>query len=917
MKNQKKLIILGIGLVCVVLCVILLLTTCRKQPETLDTCVPETQATQDTQATKPALETEPTDDTTEPTESQTEPQTEPTEPIEESTSGGNSSPGGTSGFIGGTTNVPSGGDNSDTENNGGETVALTVEDPGTQSNAYTESLGNCPDEVNTVSIPAEGTIFYNIYQADGTILTIEDENAYVIYDGKTYKSQNGLVTVDFQDVAAEGPISLQVGNASAGARSYSMKFAEPVGTASNPEVLTSIDEIKVSIAAGQQDGYYFRWTAEQDGILNLAIESITPADAQCDIILTKGEATVKASESLAGVASMEVCAGDEVLIQVVAEQTDMAVEVLLQGAFADALGSQDNPIPLSGADSVVAEVGAGEMVYYSGFVYDMTMTAENASGASVVLEGMTYGADSNGVLTVAFPAAQGVDVSTPLVFSLYNGSDADAVYTLNFSYPVGHSMNPAPLSLGENTAVLTGESDDGYWFIWTAVDNGELTVAMQEETNWSYTVSNITAGVYLDTQRSDADPLVSAAVLRVSAGDEIRVNVSTYDPSDFASIPAGEVTFTAAFSADQEYALCDEPLTVGDTVVTADGDAVTSVFRFTAEQAGSYQITTDSNAAVLSYWGSDEAAMSNMTGAADYDADTNTLTLTVPEDAAGTAAYLIGITGAQECVVTVTKESVSLTDTQQRTFAGETEPEEIFKLTLGENQSLEYLDLTVESEYKLVLDEKTKFYHLDTLEGPLVYVNLGCGTEESPAPYVSMYQLLGLDGNEPVNLFWQHTDEQSGETVEEVFNTCLAAYVEHADKTNGVYPLTEDLMYMLQGIGTQLGWWDTASVNYLFDKLEGTLNQDVAWMFACCCVATQEEENTEAAAVGDDTAAEQGIAVAEETQGTVAEIAALPEEISNDLKPEGSEPEAEPEKETEPDTEPQSQQDEAETEPDC
>lgn len=858
MKNQKKLTGLGIGLVCVILCMAFL-TSCARhaEPGVTEPTIDAVQSTDDAATQPTEVPEEPTEA---PIEDSTEPTEEPTEPVQDSSSGGSSTPGGTSGFTGSTTGTTTGSDtgssSDDNTTDSSNDNSIVVADPGTESNAYTESLGDYPDSLTTVKIPTEGTVYYHIYHADGTILTIEDGDAYVVYNGKTYRSVDGVVTVELNAAGENEPVSIQLGNGSASEKAYSLQFAEPVGAASNPEILTSIDEIKASIGADRLDGYYFTWTAEKAGTLSLTAESVTPENVKCDIILTNGDVTVKASESAEGIASVEVSYGEKVTIQVVVEPVGTAAEILIRGNLEDALGSLDNPIWLNDVSvPVTAEVKAGEIVYYTGYIYEMTLTAENANGASVLFDGVTYGADANGVLTVVFPAAGGMGRPMPVVIGLCNGTDEDAVYTLNFAYPVGNLMNPEQLVMGENTAVVAEGSSSGYWYTWTAPSNGELTITMDAEADWSYVVNNITAGIYGDTQWSDSEPKPYTTVLTVTEGDEIQMNVCTFDPATFDT-PAGEVTVTASFKAIADYAVCEQALAVGTTSVTADGDAAASIYRFIPTEAGIYVVTTDSASAQISYWGSDEAAISNQTDSSNYDAASNTLTISVPEDALG-ATYLIGISGAEQCNVTVSRVTESI-------FEGETEPSEKYVLTLDENQSLEYLDLTLETGYNLVLDEQTGIYHLDSVTGPLVYVNLG-SVEENPAPYVSMYELLGMGESEAASLYWEFTDEQTGDIVKELFNDSMSAYVTCADETYGVYPLTEDLMYMLQNSGAQMGWWDEASVGYLFGELEGTLNKDTVWMFACCYVVT-EDQSAENPAEVSLMAAESAAEPAVETQ---------------------------------------------------
>ena len=54
-----------------------------------------------------------------------------------------------------------------------------------------------------------------------------------------------------------------------------------------------------------------------------------------------------------------------------------------------------------------------------------------------------------------------------------------------------------------------------------------------------------------------------------------------------------------------------------------------------------------------------------------------------------------------------------------------------------------------------------------------------------------------------------------------------------------MYPLTEDLMYILKQAGQQLGWYDSANGAYLFKEV-AEAQKDSLWMFPCCYVQTKE-----------------------------------------------------------------------------
>ena len=139
------------------------------------------------------------------------------------------------------------------------------------------------------------------------------------------------------------------------------------------------------------------------------------------------------------------------------------------------------------------------------------------------------------------------------------------------------------------------------------------------------------------------------------------------------------------------------------------------------------------------------------------------------------------------------------------------------------------MDLAASSDaVKAVYNEKDGYYHLNSADGPLLYVSLG-----SNARYVSMYVMLGLTGVGGTSFTQTFYDAEGKAVRREDYTTCMQAYATYADSTYGVYPLTEDLAYMLRQGGDYKGWWKQDSGNYLFTDVEN-LNTENAWMFAVC-----------------------------------------------------------------------------------
>lgn len=160
-------------------------------------------------------------------------------------------------------------------------------------------------------------------------------------------------------------------------------------------------------------------------------------------------------------------------------------------------------------------------------------------------------------------------------------------------------------------------------------------------------------------------------------------------------------------------------------------------------------------------------------------------------------------------------------------------PQGLETYTLPEGALLVDFDLSA-AGYTLVLNETDGYYHLNTADGPLVLVRLA----EDSKYITSFKKILETIG---VNKYFFNED---GTFVKkESYVECLNAYIGCVDETKGVYPLNDDLKYIIQQYGDHMGWWDSDRTNgsYLFIDENGNklsdINEDIAWLLMCCYIA--------------------------------------------------------------------------------
>lgn len=257
-------------------------------------------------------------------------------------------------------------------------------------------------------------------------------------------------------------------------------------------------------------------------------------------------------------------------------------------------------------------------------------------------------------------------------------------------------------------------------------------------------------------------------------------------------------------------------------------------FLFTPTVAGKYEFSVAGDVeATIGYYGAPHFVQANN---AAEEVEEDKFFVNVKEDMistgdTGTTVLVLGVdSDADACVVSIQRigdPDYSIEDEPWTIYKAETEPE---PFTLDPNVELEWFDVFADTDdYKLVYNEEDGFYHLDSKNGPLVYVQL---VEDSDY-LASFFNILDRSG--VVKYFF----DEDGEFVKkESYSECLMEYIDCSDEETGVYPLTEDLKYIIQQRGEYVGWWNSEMNDFIFkdttgEALEG-LNTEIAWLFMCC-----------------------------------------------------------------------------------
>ena len=445
MADKKLKIALGAGVAAVVILMTLLLTTCSGEAQPAPTVPAETQQVTvppETQATQP-----PTEAPTEPNEVPTEP-TEP-EATEEST-GGSSTPGGSSSGSGGSSDTPK------------ETEPYEAPAAGSQENPYVEVLSADVQEITTVNLKTDESVYYALYGAADAILQMEATDVTLTLGETDYKpDENGTIELPLHGEA--DPVVLKLTNSGALTAAYQLHFVEP-GVPVNPKRLTSIDTIAVELAKGNQDGYHYVWTATDTCEVTLM-----PGKTNYVVYATYDGNTVSNADSADGKLVLNVEKGMKVELKAIAkldedENYPKVSDVII--GYVPAKGSLKNPIELENLTPDALELAGGEdyVRYYSWTAAMDGTFAVQVTGAEpeTVVCGVTLNPDEE--IEAQALASEGtleVKASDRVVIKVETAPDETGTYpaakitfTCSFVAKPGLEANPIVVNVPADTLTI-------------------------------------------------------------------------------------------------------------------------------------------------------------------------------------------------------------------------------------------------------------------------------------------------------------------------------------------------------------------------------------------------------------------------------------------------------------------------------
>lgn len=362
---------------------------------------------------------------------------------------------------------------------------------------------------------------------DATVTIIDAQDAYVICNETVYEADtSGVITFTVLQSQPDGTWEFSLYNGSEEVKTCTMSFTGPVGSWLNPAEMV-LSHNTAELTENAKD-YYYTYAAPKSGTLVLSFDE---AD-NWYYILNDGEKryssdpavkTVEIPVEKDEVVSLQLNTYDPNVPQTTPAGTVTFTATLITGPVT--VTNLAQPLPINFL--------AGETVIVNGPLGGEKLSIGGADELILVWNETEYTADSNGLISLTFPADAQTDQVT---FSLHNGG-ADGMYTLIFGEEKGTQTNPAELIVGNNIAVCQAGSE-GYYFTFTNTTDAKMKLKIdfsQTETDWYYKKGTSSAKNSSGAARSFS--------FSVNAGASVTILVRTYDPENPENIPAGAVEF--------------------------------------------------------------------------------------------------------------------------------------------------------------------------------------------------------------------------------------------------------------------------------------------------------------------------------------------------------------------------------------
>ena len=747
-----------------------------------------------------------------------------------------------------------------------------------------------------VTVEPGQEMHYNIYRMTTTLyLSLSNPNATVTYNGYTYSGGNIYFAVSAEDTNTA--VKLVFGNTGKEKQTYTVYLASAQGSMGNPYGLAldaqNKKEFSVSVPAGASQGVWYTYTPAADGVFTIEIKSVTTANYGISLTtMTTGGGSVQRNldedsavneETGNKTVSINAYKGNKIDINIATDLVDGSYPA---GTFQLLASQREGSIGGNVAKKITYSVNVTDenRKPVAGIMMDLTvddkpatMVTDEKGVASTKLEPGTY--------TVTMREPNGY-IARNLTYKLTEKNPSISIrletlitedYTVKVVDTAGNPMKEIYVTIG-NSSLQTDETGtvvfklvegaytakvapSGYFAQEVPFPAGsrELTIQLvvdPEASFMDYTVNvkdyygNAVSGVNVTFSQngaisgSAATNASGVAVKKLLPGD-YTVGVSgTYhlvsgntalteqNPVTSVSVVKGiSGSGVEIYPSGNQYTAY--PVTSGATYVELDS-RYTSYFLFDpGATSGLYEITLTNPNAKLSDW-----STSNF----PFLKEENLQKITVNhKDSHNGNVYVIGMNGSGSTVLLISRVGDFIKnddDLELKDYTQTTAPT-TQNITIPSGKKLTYVDVLNgnAADYVLKVDSDGN-YHFNSVNGPQVYVHLGSTNKTYKPPYLCLSDFIGVTDTYAANPFYSIVRDGNGVALyKENYATLLISYCECTKNSSvGLYPLTNDLITMLQKGGDNKGWYDYNNANYIFKEGDTklTVNEELAWMFALC-----------------------------------------------------------------------------------
>lgn len=384
----------------------------------------------------------------------------------------------------------------------------------------------------TAEIPAGITLYYQGYNMNGIIFTLNAADVTVSHNDTEYSGEDISFTAVSQ---GREPAVFAITNTGTKAAQYAVKLTYPLGWLENPAPLV-LGTNTLTQQAGAGD-YYYTFTAPKAGKLSLIFDEAAQWTYGINNLTQGiyGDTQWSDSDPLVSCGEISVNKGDQVQIFVNTYDKDNSYEnpagtVVFTARFVT------GPVEIANTGIFTnPTLVAGEECEFVGSFYGLTMRITGDSNATVVFDGRKYQADSSGTITIEMPASGTQQQS----FVLRNGNTKQVTYTITFSTKdVGSADNPEKLTVGSYSMVQSIKGGNDHYYKFVATTTQTLTFTFETDVDCIFIVNGTTVRYTHMGQNTYS--------IRVRPGAVINLVVNTYDPANPMVSPVGTVDFTVS-----------------------------------------------------------------------------------------------------------------------------------------------------------------------------------------------------------------------------------------------------------------------------------------------------------------------------------------------------------------------------------